>query len=83
MSPISEKLIPCQFASALPRNESFYLFNRHHAIIYTFVADKSFEPLSAFPVGSSGFKLRRQGIRKRQLIYNYMITIKIKSFKCR
>jgi hypothetical protein len=78
MSPVSEKLVPCQFVSALSRNESFYLFNRHHAIIYTFVANKSFEPLSAFPVGSSGFKLRRQKIWERQLIYNYMIKMKIK-----
>jgi len=43
-----------------------------------YITDKPLNPVSAFPVWATGFKFRRQAIKKRQLIYNYMITMKIK-----
>jgi len=59
MSSFAEKPILCQFASALPRNESFYLFNGHHEIVYAFITNKPFALLSAFPIWATGFKFRR------------------------
>jgi len=63
----------------ITEERKFFIFSMGIMKLFMpYITDKPLNPVSAFPVWATGFKFRRQAIKKRQLIYNYMITMKIK-----